>query len=74
MRVLRRALHASCSSTLIGDEDIEALRAVGWDEYGIYGATALIGLSNFSGRMEAAADLPGDEIPSDAQFAGAKPD
>lgn len=58
----------------IGDEDIDALRAAGWDENGIFEATALIGFCNFSGRMEAAAGLPGDEVPSDAQFAEATPD
>ncbi len=45
------------------DSDIEDLRAAGWNEKGIYEATALISLFNFSGRMEAASGLPMDEIP-----------
>jgi alkylhydroperoxidase family enzyme len=58
----------------IGDEDIDALRAAGWEENGIFEATALIAWYNFSGRMEAAAGLPGDQVPSDARFAEATPD
>ncbi len=48
---------------MIEDEDIEALWDAGWDENGIYEATALISLFNFSGRMEAASGLPMDEVP-----------
>lgn len=47
----------------VEDADVEALRAAGWDERGIYEATALISLFNYSGRMEAASGLPMDEIP-----------
>ena len=47
--------------SMVEDEDVEALREAGWDEDGIYEATALISLFNFSGRMEAAAGLPMDE-------------
>jgi len=39
------------------DSDIEDLRAAGWDERGIYEATALVSLFNYSGRIEAAAGL-----------------
>jgi alkylhydroperoxidase family enzyme len=42
------------------DADFEALRQVGWDERGIYQATALISFFNFSGRLEAASGLPMD--------------
>lgn len=48
---------------MIEDENVDALRAAGWDEDGIYEATALILLFNFSGRMEAASGLPMDEVP-----------
>ena len=50
----------------IEDGDMDALREAGWDEDGIYEATALISFFNFSGRMEAASGLPPDEIPGDA--------
>ncbi len=60
--------------SMIEDEDIEALRAASWDEDGIYEATALISLFNFSGRMEAASGLPMDEVPEGAKMAEAIPD
>ena len=44
----------------IDDGDFDALRKAGWDERGIYQATALISFYNFSGRMEAASGLPMD--------------
>lgn len=53
-------------------EEIEELRKVGWDDDAIYEATALISLFNFSGRMEAAAGLPIDEVPNDAKIDEAK--
>lgn len=56
------------------DEDVEALRAAGWDERGIWEATDLTAFFNFSGRMEAAAGLPPDEVPSDSSPKEAKPD
>jgi alkylhydroperoxidase family enzyme len=55
------------------DSDIEDLRAAGWDEQGIYEATALIAFFNFSGRMEAASGLPMDRIPDGARFPEATP-
>jgi alkylhydroperoxidase family enzyme len=58
----------------IEDEDVEALRAAGWDEDGIYEATALISSFNFTGRMEAASGLPPDEIPEGARLAEATSD
>ena len=42
------------------DSDFDALREAGWDERGIYQATALISFFNFSGRLEAASGLPMD--------------
>jgi uncharacterized peroxidase-related enzyme len=58
----------------IEDADIEALRAAGWDEQGIWEATALTAFFNFSGRMEAASGLPPDEVPPEALPKEAKPD
>jgi alkylhydroperoxidase family enzyme len=55
--------------SMVEDEDIEDLRGAGWDEKGIYEATALISFFNFTGRMEAASGLPMDEIPARASFA-----
>lgn len=53
---------------MVEDADIENLREAGWDEDGIYEATALISLFNFSGRMEAASGLPMDEVPEAARL------
>ena len=53
---------------LVDDGDVAALRAVGWDERGIYQATALIALFNFTGRLEAASGLPPDQIPAEARL------
>ena len=64
--LLRYARLLTESPVLIDDAAIQVLRAAGWDERGIYEATALIAFFNFSGRMEAAAGLPPDEIPSHA--------
>ena len=58
---------------MVEDSDIEELRAAGWDEKGIYEATALISLFNYSGRMEAASGLPMDQMPGEAPFAEATP-
>lgn len=58
----------------IEDADVDMLRAAGWDERGIWQATALIALFNFSGRMEAAAGLPPDEIPDQSRFKEGKTD
>jgi len=48
--------------------DVDALRAVGWDERAIYEATMLIALFNYSGRLEAASGLPLDQVPADARL------
>lgn len=44
----------------IEEADFGVLRAAGWDERGIYQASALISFFNFSGRLEAASGLPMD--------------
>ena len=44
----------------VEEADFGTLREAGWDEQGIYQATALISFFNFSGRMEAASGLPMD--------------
>jgi uncharacterized peroxidase-related enzyme len=54
--------------SMVEDTDIEELRAAGWDERGIYEATALISLFNFSGRLEAASGLPMDRMPEGGRF------
>ena len=59
--------------SMVEDSDIEDLRSAGWDERGIYEATALISYFNFTGRMEAASGLPMDRIPKGAQFPEATP-
>ena len=59
--------------SMMEDSDVENLRAAGWDEDGIYEATALISYFNFSGRLEAASGLPMDRIPEGARFPEATP-
>ena len=59
--------------SMVEDSDIEELRSAGWDEGGIYEATALVSYFNFTGRMEAASGLPMDRIPEGAQFPEAAP-
>lgn len=60
--------------SMVEDKDVEALRESGWDEDGIYEATALIALFNFSGRMEAASGLPMDEVPEGVRMPEAIPE
>jgi uncharacterized peroxidase-related enzyme len=62
------------SPDMVEDSDVEALKAAGWEDRGIYEATALISFFNFSGRMEAASGLPMDRIPAGARFAEGTPD
>ena len=59
--------------SMVEDSDIEELRSAGWDEQGIYEATALISFFNCTGRLEAAAGLPMDRIPEGAKFPEATP-
>lgn len=58
----------------IEDADIDALRSAGWDDDGIYQATALIAWFNFNGRLEAAAGLPMDTFPQGVLLPEAAPD
>jgi alkylhydroperoxidase family enzyme len=46
-----------------------ALEEEGWSEREIWEITALTAFFNFSGRLEAAAGLPPDEVPAGADFA-----
>ena len=62
------------SPSTVDDADIAALRAAGWGERGIYEATALVGLFNFTGRLEAASGLPPDQIPAGARFVEGRSD
>jgi alkylhydroperoxidase family enzyme len=55
----------------VNKDDIDLLRACGWNERAIWEITALISFFNFSGRMEAASGLPPDQIPEGAKFAEA---
>ena len=48
----------------IEDADVDGLRQAGWDEDGIWQATALTSFFNFTGRLEAAAGLPLDDVPT----------
>ncbi len=59
--------------SMVEDSDIDDLRAAGWDERGIYEATALISFFNMTGRLEAASGLPMDRIPEKAKFPEATP-
>src|SRR5215212_8846823 len=55
-------------TSMVEDSDIEDLRAAGWGEQGVYEATALISLFNYSGRTEAASGLPVGRIPEEARL------
>jgi alkylhydroperoxidase family enzyme len=59
---------------MVEDSNVEDLRAAGWDEQGIYEATALISLFNYCGRLEAASGLPMDRAPAGARSAERTPD
>ena len=56
------------SPAWIEDADVDALRAAGWDERGIWEITALTGYFNFTGRLEAASGLPQDRPPADSHL------
>ena len=55
------------SPALLDNADFDALREAGWDDDGIYNATALTAFFNLTGRLEAAAGLPPDTIAADAR-------
>ncbi|MEX2471960.1 MAG: hypothetical protein WEA34_07270 [Gemmatimonadota bacterium] len=54
---------------MFGANEVESLKAVGWDERAVWEITALASYFNFTGRMEAASGLPPDDIPQRARFA-----
>lgn len=58
----------------IDDTHVEALHHAGWDDDGIYEATALISFYNFTARLEAASGLPPDVVPPGAALPEARPD
>jgi uncharacterized peroxidase-related enzyme len=66
--LLNYATKLTEAPSMLDDADVEALRAVGWDERAIYEATALIALFNYSGRLEAASGLPLDQVPAEARW------
>jgi len=72
--ILAYAVKLTDAPAAIEDADIEALRNAGWDEVGIWQASALTSFFNFTGRMEAAAGLPPDEVPVTSRFKEARPD
>jgi alkylhydroperoxidase family enzyme len=54
---------------MVGSDDIQALKDVGWSDREVWEITALTSFFNFSGRLEAASGLPPDRIPADTDFA-----
>jgi len=70
--LLRYAAKLTESPSFVDGEDLEALRRAGWNERDIWEITALASFFNFTGRLEAATDLPPDEIPEGADMAEAK--
>ena len=72
--LLRYATKLTEAPSLLDDSDFVALREAGWNDQGIYEATALTAFFNFSGRMEAASGLPQDEIPEHVSLAEGVPD
>lgn len=59
---------------MVGVDEVESLKAAGWDERGVWEITALASFFNFTGRMEAASGLPPDDIPHRARFAEGRSD
>jgi uncharacterized peroxidase-related enzyme len=72
--LLRYASKLTETPSMVGADDMDALRQSGWTDEAIWEITALASFFNFSGRLEAASGLPPDEIPADASFAEARPD
>jgi alkylhydroperoxidase family enzyme len=71
--LLRYASKLTETPSLVNEQDTGRLREAGWDEAAIWEITALVSFFNFSGRLEAAAGLPRDEVPEGARFAEARP-
>jgi len=70
--LLRYASKLTEMPSMVGREDMDALRESGWDERAIWEITALTSFFNFTGRLEAASGLPPDEIPEGAKLAEAR--
>ena len=66
--LLTYATRLTQSPAQVTEDDLDRMREAGWDEEGLYRATALISFFNCSGRMEAVSGLPPDEIPGDALY------
>lgn len=72
--LLRYVSKLTDTPSLLDGADFAALREAGWDDRGVYEATALAAFFNFTGRMEAASGLPQDQIPASARLAEGRPD
>lgn len=72
--LLRYARRLTGSPDRITDDDLEALHEAGWDDRAIYEATALIGVFNFIGRLEAASGLPMEHVAAEADIPEARAD
>lgn len=70
--LLEYAHKLTTGPSALQDSDVETLRSAGWDDRGIYEATALVALFNLTGRMEAASGMPPDEVPLGSRFAEAR--
>lgn len=46
----------------VTEEDLDQLREAGWDEEGIYPASALISFFSYSGRMESVSAPPAEHV------------
>ena len=55
--------------SMVDSGETGKLRSAGWNEKAIWEITALVSFFNFTGRLEAAAGLPPDQIPQGATFA-----
>ena len=66
--LLQYAVTLTEAPMMVDESALDALRDAGWDEQAIWEITALVSYFNFTGRLEAASDLPPDEIPADATF------
>lgn len=72
--ILKYARRLTTSPREVIDEDVRSLKEAGWDDRAIFEATALVGIFNFIGRLEAASGLPMDAIPAGAVLPEAQAD
>lgn len=72
--MLAYAEKLTVSPSQLQDTDIDALRNAGWEDAGIYEATALTALFNLTGRLEAASGLPPDVVPAGSRLPEARRD